>query len=168
MKSVLFFVLTALMIAGCDNNDIDGLASCKFAELGESSAAVTISQGVYGLVSFTEGNCMPGIGMNNSCRTCPVKRTVRFYETTNESDAVRTAPAGSFYNSFKTRLVAETESDLNGFYQLALPPGNYTMVVVEDGKLYASYFDGSGAINPVSVSSGKKRVDFSITYKAVY
>lgn len=161
-RLIIFLVL--FMLQGCE----DRLGSANNCKINNPEEAVSISQGVFGNITFTEGNCMPGIGANRSCQTCPVRRMVRFYEITLEKDAVRAEPPGSFYLSFSTRLVGETESNLNGFYQINLPPGKYTMVVVEEGKLYASFFDGDGSINPITVMSGKKLADFSITYKAVF
>ena len=112
---------------------------------------------------------MPTIGPGlTSCRTCPVKRKVQIYNYRLLSDAVRTANSYVFFERLNTTLIAETESDANGFFQVALQPGTYTMVVVENGKLYASSGDGQGGINPFTVGTGVKNVDMRITYKAVY
>lgn len=164
MYRLIIGILVLFMLPGCE----DRLGGAKNCRINNPEGAVTFSQGVFGNITFTEGNCMPGIGANRSCQTCPVRRMVRFYELTLEKDAVRAEPTGSFYLSFSTRLVGETESDLNGFYQINLPPGKYTMVVVEDAKLYASFFNGDGSLNPITVVAGTNRADFGITYKAVY
>ncbi|MFM7840145.1 MAG: hypothetical protein ACKO6K_11290 [Chitinophagaceae bacterium] len=73
-----------------------------------------------------------------------------------------------FFTRFNTRLVLETNSDTNGFFECTLPPGKYTLVVVENGLLYANASDGLGGINPFIVEAGIKQVDFSITYRAAF
>lgn len=166
MKKVSLALLLCVFM-GCESQKVEEAASCRFPDMESVSARITTTQGLYGLVTFTEGNCMPGAGTASMCKTCPVKRTVRFYEYTLPKDAVPSGTSG-FYSSFKTRLVAEAESDLTGIYMVSLPPGTYSMVVVEDGKLYSNRGDGQGGINPVTVPSGLARSDLQITYKAVY
>lgn len=166
MKNISLALLLCIFL-GCESQNAEEAAACQFPDLESAVSRLTITQGLYGLVSFTEGNCMPGAGSTSMCRTCPVKRTVRFYEYTLSSDAVPSGTAG-FYTSFKTRMVAEAESDLTGFYGISLPPGTYSVVVVENGKLYANRGDGQGGINPVTVPTGLARQDLQITYKAVY
>lgn len=164
MKNISVTLLLCILV-GCESQNVE--TTCQLPNMAAAVSGISITQGVYGLVTFTEGNCMPGMGSSGSCKTCPVKRTVRFYEYTLPQDAVPSGVAG-FYTSFRTRLVAQAESDLTGVFQVSLPQGTYSMVVVEDGKLYANGGDGQGGIHPVTVEQGTKRQDFAITYKAVY
>jgi hypothetical protein len=97
-----------------------------------------------------------------------VERNVRFYEYTRMGDAVQDEAGGGFFKNFRTRLIGEAASDIYGFYQISLPPGTYTMAIVENGKLYSNLFDGQGGIFPVTVSAGKIKTDFNINYKAAY
>ncbi len=106
----------------------------------ENSAKVTIKNGVWGTVSFMEGNCMPIIGLNTTCKNCPVRRIVRIYQYTTENQAIKSGII-SFYDSFSTQLIKEVETDDNGFFQTELSAGEYTMVIIENGKLRTPYLD---------------------------
>lgn len=173
MKHVCAAVLLSLVLVSCEkqdnekNNNTDECStSAGFAPV---ETKITVTQGIYGTVHFTQGDCMPTIAPGSmNCRTCPVKRKVRIYNYSLLSDAVRSANSYDFFERLNTTLIAETESDANGFFQVTLQPGTYTMVVVENGKLYANGGDGQGGINPFTVGTGIKNVDMRITYKAVY
>lgn len=173
MKQICFAALLSLIVVSCEKLDCEKHPTddecSNSAGFAPVEPKITVSQGIYGTVHFTIGNCMPTIGPGlTSCRTCPVKRKVQIYNYSLLSDAVRTADSYVFFERLNTTLIAETESDANGFFQVALQPGTYTMVVVENGKLYASSGDGQGGINPFTVGTGVKNVDMRITYKAVY
>ena len=173
MKKHFVAALLSLVLVSCEKQNNAKHASAdecnKSAGYVPVETKISVSQGVYGIVHFTQGNCMPtgGPGLTN-CRTCPVKRKVRIYSYSLLSDAVRSANSYDFFERLNTTLIAETESDANGFFQVTLQPGTYTMVVVENGKLYANGGDGQGGINPFTVGTGIKNVDMRITYKAVY
>jgi hypothetical protein len=137
----------------------------------ENEAKVTLATGVWGTVSFREGNCMPGYN-RRSCKEGPVRRTVQAFAATRVSEATKADPIlNGFFTSFTTAKIAETVSDSDGFFQLSLPPGTYTLVVVEEGKLYARSYEGSDpdkTIHPVTVGNGPLRRDIVIDYKAAY
>jgi hypothetical protein len=114
-----------------------------------------------------EGNCMPVIDpATTTCKTCPVKRKVRIYEYTLQSQA--TPNTGGFYDSFSTKLITEVETDDIGFYQIVLPPGKYTIVTIENGKLHASGLDGLGGLNPFDFKGGLLKINMTMHYKAVF
>lgn len=165
-----FFLLAILFtgVLSCRKDESFDLETCNNFQTEEvTESRVTVTQGVYGVISFTQGDCMPGISIG-ACITCPVERMVRFYEYTTMSDVIADDNQGGFFTLFKTRLIAATTSDIYGFYELSLPPGTYSVVVVENGKLYANASDGQGGINPVTVGTGKLKVNFPITYKAAF
>lgn len=92
---------------------------------------------------------------------------LRIYQYTMENQAVKSGTA-SFYDSFSTQLVKQVETDDNGFFQADLPAGKYTMVVVENGKLYVNSRDIYGGINPFTYSGGTEKLNFIISYKAYF
>lgn len=173
MKNKLFFLCLVIIFSSCEkqnNETIAPVTDCS-TSAGYTSFVnkISVVQGVYGIVHFTQGNCMPTIDRTpTDCQTCPVKRKVRIYAYTRLADAIVDPMQSGFFTSFSTRLITEVESDANGFFQVNLQPGTYTMVVVENGKLYAKNGDGSGGINPFTVDAGIKQVDISITYKATF
>jgi hypothetical protein len=128
---------------------------------------VTLANGVWGTASITQGNCMPTVNQSNSCSSCAIQREVRIYEYTKKADAVQNKAGGPFYDSFKTKQIQSVQTDNKGFYQVTLPDGVYSVVIVENGLLYASLMDGLGGLSPVMVSKGKVKADLTLNY-AVY
>ncbi|MFN2438186.1 MAG: hypothetical protein ABR503_03235 [Chitinophagaceae bacterium] len=168
MKSLscLFIVI---FIFGC-NKDRTTHTGCNIQQAyADNAKKVTITNGIWGTVSSMEGNCMPVVSPTNStCKNCPVKRTVKIYQYTLFSNATPSGNSTIFFDSFNTPLVAEVNTDDNGFFQVNIPSGNYTIAVVENGKLYANERDGQGGLNPFSFSSGAQNVNVTMRYKAVF
>jgi YD repeat-containing protein len=75
---------------------------------------------------------------------------------------------GEFYDSFSTRLIKEFETDDNGFFQVDIPVGRYTITVVENGKLYTFGWDQYGGISSVTFAGGKQKADLTLTYEASF
>ncbi|WP_342645637.1 hypothetical protein [Mucilaginibacter sp. CSA2-8R] len=132
-----------------------------------NTTKVNITNGVWGTVSITQGDCMPTFGGKSSCSTCAIQREVRIYEYTKNTDAVRNKTGGPFYDSFKTKLIQSVQTDNKGFYQATLPDGVYSIIIVEKGLLYAYMADGLGGLSPFTVSRGKVKADLTLNY-AVY
>ncbi len=129
----------------------------------------SIDQGVWGRIEFWEGDFMPG--------PRPPKGTVRFvqrpvfvFEKTHFRDVVPDRKLGPiFYTEIYTNLIANTESNSNGYFQVSLPEGSYSLFVQEQGRYYANGGDGQGYILPVTVTKGSvKRLDIRIDYKATF
>jgi hypothetical protein len=75
----------------------------------------------------------------------------------------------TFYSEIQTQLVSRTSSDDQGYFQLELPSGTYSLFVWEQERYYANGFDGFGYIMPVDVAEGAVvRRDMIIDYKAAY
>jgi hypothetical protein len=96
-----------------------------------------------------------------------VGRELRIHElTTTNQVEVAIREGYSFYRNVRTPLVATVWSDAQGFFQVALPVGEYSLFAVEDSVLYARTLGGDGQIGQVSVRSGKvSEVQFDITYR---
>jgi hypothetical protein len=168
MKHLFFTMMMVSLMTACDKNDSPAVG-CDMNQVYTTNATkVTITNGLWGTVSNTEGNCMPMVGPGSTCKTCPVQRVVKIYPYTLRSQATVSGSSVVFFDSFNTTLVAETTADANGFYQVNLPAGTYSVAIVEDGKLYVNSFDGAGGLNPVTVPSGILKVNLNMTYKAVF
>ncbi|QED36678.1 hypothetical protein FK178_02645 [Antarcticibacterium arcticum] len=124
---------------------------------------VSIEQGLWGDVWFWSGDFMP-VGRGTICQ---VKREVYVYELTTNAD-VEQIGFTPFYSAINTNLVAMVESDSDGFFQVELEPGDYSLFVKEDGKFYSN-FHSSTAIFPVTINSNQvSEVRFDVTYKATF
>lgn len=168
MRRLLPFLLL-FALAACDKAVENPVDPCDLqAAYTANQSKVTITAGVWGTVSQMSGNCMPIVGPGSSCRHCAVQRTVRFYEYTLRTQATVAPNTGGFYSAFTTQLVREVPADALGFYQADLPPGTYTMVIVENGLLYANSIDANNGINPVTVTAGLTQRNFVSTYQAVF
>lgn len=133
-----------------------------------NAAKVTITNGVWGTVSTVQGDCMPTTDPKAStCKSFVIQREVRIYAYTKNSNASPAIPLNGLYDSFNTQLIKTTTTDTMGFYEAALPDGTYTVVFVENGKLYADGGDGQGGISPVTVAQNKVKLNLVLN-RAVY
>lgn len=131
----------------------------------DTSDQITITQGVWGNVWFWEGNFMP---VAYGGTITPVVREI-YVHTLTSIDSVNQVSYSPFYYEIYTQLVAITESNNTGFFEIALPPGRYSFFVKEDSLFYANRFDGEGNILPATVvEDSVTKVQIDITHKAYY
>jgi hypothetical protein len=145
MKNVIFSVILTIFFCSCkkDTPIFPTKASVDYSNL------VTIKQGLWGSCSYLTGNCMPG--SSSTCKQTPVKRTIYIYSATNETQAVHIV--SNFYSQINTTLVGQIQSDDNGFYQISLQVGQYSILILEQGKYYTVSWDGLGLLTPVTIDS---------------
>ena len=117
-----------------------------------------IKQGICGTVFLKQGNQMPGPGRVLSAGQ-PISREIAIYQLTNISDVKNN---NGIFSGIKTALVAKTTSNTKGYYEVALPAGQYSVFVIEKEGLYANSFNGKGSINPVEI------LPDSLTHKDIY
>ena len=128
---------------------------------------VTIDQGIWGDVWFHEGDFMPNCP---SGTITAVSREIRVHVLTTRDDVVVASDVYfPFYSEINTELVATTWSGSDGFFEVELPPGQYSIFVVEDTLFYSGRGDGVGNINPVEVFENEvTEILFNINYEATY
>ena len=165
--SILVASVLFITVLGCsDNNSLCKKEWPPKSIPERSDGKVTIEQGIWGDVWFWEGDFMPICG---SGTITPVSREIRIHELTNLDDVIRAPEDPTFYAEINTALVVTTWSDRDGFFEVVLPPGKYSVFVVEDTLFYANRFDGVGNIFPVEVYDGQATgIQFDITYKAYF
>lgn len=128
----------------------------------------TTHQGVYGYVRFWEGNFMPKVTPVLSRGTITtVERTIVVHTPTRTDSVIQALPA--FYSAILTPRVAATSSNASGFFQVELPPGSYSLFVVEDTLFYANGLDAEGHLWPVTVTANSfTYVELNIVYRATF
>lgn len=170
MKIAIEFCFCVFLFISCHKDDKTAPQTCNIQQAyGENAKKVTISNGVWGTVSSVEGDCMPTVPVCSSCcRNCPVERTVKIYQYTTLNNAVTSDPYKDFFDKFNTQFVTQVDTDENGFFQTDIPAGHYTIVVVENGKLYGNTRDGQEGISPFVLSAGIKNINLAMTYKATF
>lgn len=153
MNKVLIIFIAILFLASCINQKIS-----------------LATQGIIGEVKWVEGNLMPSIGDTTyatRAKGVPIKREIYIYKVTKPDDAVR--EDGNFYASIRTQLVKKVKSGKDGRFKVKLPPGKYSVFVVEKEGLFANIFDGDNCINPVTVQANNfTEIQILVNYKAYY
>ena len=131
-------------------NNIEGLRK-------HNQKKISITEGIWGTLVQTEGNCMPGVsggifGKNKSCKQYPIQREIEVYEYTTWEETEYTYPP--FFEKVYTKLIATITCDKEGFFELELKPGKYSVFIKENELLYANSYYGQG-IMPVTVETSK-------------
>lgn len=138
---------------------------------------VSITQGVWGNVLYWKGDFQPKVTdpdvpylkTENDGKITPVIREIYFFKPTNIQILTSTPAYTPFYLYIPTEYVAKTRSDSSGFYQITLPPGNYSVFVKENDKYYANRGDGYGQINPVKVTQDSvTKLQIDIQHQAAF
>lgn len=162
MQKIYLILITCLLLA-CDS-EVEPKSTCYTeTDPPRNSHKVTIKQGVWGDVWFWSGNFMP-VGRGEICQ---VERQIYVYELTTYDDVER-IDYTPFYTAINSQLVAVVESDLEGFFQLDIEPGSYSLFVKEEDNFYSNLANAS-VIFPVEVKSNEvSEVRFDITYKASF
>ena len=120
--------------------------------LATSCEKVTITEGIYGRVKVRYGDWMPG---STNGGEKPLACEVRAYEyfTLDEIGGYRHADYSP--EQISKTLVASTNSDSKGRYQLSLPPGQYSVVLMDGDLCQITSVDDKGGICPVTVTADK-------------
>ena len=114
---LVFFVLVAL-ISGCT----------------QEKQPITIENGLYGYVSLKEGDCMPVIGPDEDrCKESNVSVDLYFKEFV---DGFYAGEILTLEEMESIDLIEGIKSDVNGFYEVKLLPGNYLAFSEIDGRYY--------------------------------
>ena len=157
---ILFIVLCTFLIA-CDLEDSKGTFYPP-----DNEYKVTITQGVWGNVWFWEGNFMPG---SVSGKITPVIREIYIYEATRHDSVLIDFERYPFIKEVNSNYFGKVISDKDGFYQVSLSPGKYSLFVKEDTLFYATILDADGHLMSVEVEANKvTKRQIDIDYKAYY
>lgn len=139
------------------------LMSCAM----QSNKQTKIKQGVYGYVTWLQGNMMPSPGEPRSTIATPIERKIKIYEVTTLNEVTGQAP---LFKSINTKLVKSVKSDENGYYECELPAGIYSVFTQEaNGFFFANNFNGNGQITIVKIKlDSVVKLDVLVNYKAAY
>lgn len=153
MNKILIFLISILCLSACI-----------------SQKRSFNTSGIIGEVRWVEGNLMPSIGDTTYAarlRGVPVEREVFIYNATKPDDVFRTE--GVFYSPITTQLVKKVKSRKDGMFKVNVPPGKYSVFVLEKEGLFANTFDGDNCISPVTVQANNfTEIKILVNYKAFY
>lgn len=146
MKRILLIALAMLSLMACENKE-------KKNDVETPTEAPTITQGIYGQVRERYGNWQPVLDPNDKNRGYrPIVRDIYVYEYTTLFDFDQRyydyiIPA----DKMPKPLVATTTSKENGFYQIQLEPGKYSVFILDNGSMRANWDDENGGLQPVTI-----------------
>ncbi len=168
MMKLLVAAAMAFLLGACGITD-----PCGRRQAGEPvTERVSIDQGVWGRVLFLEGNFMPVANGCSSGRVYPVSRMVYIFEPVTRQELVAVGGESTLYAEVPALAVDSVRSDADGFYQLDLPPGLYSILVREDSAYFVNgYSDTEVGLTaqPVRVETGRTvQRSIEIDYKAAY
>ncbi|HSZ71384.1 MAG TPA: hypothetical protein VK750_01830 [Cytophagaceae bacterium] len=152
----LFFLMT------CSSSKKGGNASRN-----EKSIPITIPEGIAGSVVFKQGMFdASGKLSSEEGMLYGVERKIYVYAQTSIR-AVDIAE-GDFVNNVYEPLIDSLESNPDGFFEKKMKPGNYSLFILENSRLY-SKVDENGYYFPVTVKTDSvSSIRLEIDYKAVY
>ena len=148
IKNLALFALGALLMTACGKEDTS------------LPSSPTITQGIYGTVVERWGDWQPHPGSTVSAGETPISNDIYVYEYTTLSDlnSLSYDENGILrfpIDSMPHPLVSTTTSASNGFYQIQLPTGSYSVLLLENGMLYSYGIDSQGGLMPVTIDSGQ-------------
>jgi hypothetical protein len=163
MMNRFYLYLFSVLCLSCDSKELNIGHCYNKTDPPRNHYKVSITQGLWGDVWFWSGDFMPfGRG-----EICQVKRTILIFELTGLNE-VEQIGYSTFYSKIHTNLIRVVESGLDGFFQVELPPGSYSLFVMEDEKFYSNSFTSDG-IFPVAVEEDQvTEVRIDITYQATF
>ncbi len=173
MRKILILLLLATLFYSCTSDILLDNKEGKWTNNIENLVVhndkkTTIQQGIYGTLIKVEGNCMPVIDENSTCKSYPVKRNIVIYEYTKFDQTERDEKSPVFFTKIHTSRIKTVVCDDEGFFQASLPKGVYSVFIEENGLLYANGLDGYGGLCPVEVKSNEKSsINLRLSY-AVY
>ena len=98
----------------------------------------------------------------------PVQRWVLVYEPTTGSMSTSSDVHSDLLDSVSTAVVDSVWSDASGFFEIVVPPGEYSIFVREDGFLHATLGGGNNLWFPGVVTPGQvTELEIQIRYKSV-
>jgi hypothetical protein len=178
MKSLMFILLLPLLVMCSGNRSGEKAFSTKYSDItivtDENLSAPSISNGYYGYVVELKGNFMPGIDGSSGGMIDSVQKEVFVYNklTFDDLKNARTEMYSSFWfiDSISSAPVAIIRPNTNGFYQLKLPPGNYTgLIKIDETRLYNNLSIGDGHVGPLIFEADTLvKLNFKIDFEAGY
>ena len=145
MKKIVLIILAMLSLIACE----------KKSDVETPAESPTITQGIYGQVRERYGNWQPFRDPDGTWGFRPIVRDIYVYEYTTVKDFDQAyidyiIPA----DKMPKPLVATTTSKENGFYQIQLEPGKYSVFILDNGSMRANWDDENGGLQPVTIEEG--------------
>jgi len=143
------------------------MATVSCSSIKNTSSRQMHQQGIEGYVYRLSGNQMPSPD-RKPLAPKGIKTTLYIYQLTNISQVIRLGQS-PLYSSIKTKLVSKIETDTNGYFNIIIEPGRYSLFTKKNELFFANWFDKDNNIAPAEVLPGKMtKVEITVDYDAVY
>jgi hypothetical protein len=117
-----------------------------------------ITRGVWGQVTLIKGDCMPTSDTPSKCQRVFVPRTVYVLEPVKGPQMEGTRLKG------EGNIVQQAVSNPDGFYEIELPDGTYSIFAEDDDGKYCNAFGGQAEACQVTVKNAPERFDINIDH----
>ena len=129
----------------------------------EERNSPTIKQGIYGYVIEESG------GLSSGYEKKPVSSQIYVYETIMFKELI--SACGTVYGVMvddmpKSYIITASSND-NGFYQLELPSGEYSIFILDGESLNISHTGPNAELNPVTIEQGISERDLILNHVKV-
>jgi hypothetical protein len=153
-------VLVAFLVGACATK----------ADVPDPSSQVTITTGVFGIARHLTGDHEPGPGPSSGTTEPASGRSVRVHAlVANAADATDVS-APTEYGRFvvHTPLIGQSDVASDGFYELALAPGTYSVFVSDRDAWFCNSYDAVGSCVAAIADGTIVRFDIDVDYEASY
>lgn len=162
MRNKLISIALINLFISCNQDE-----PTKLSVEDQNLMKVTIGVGLTGTLKERRGNCMPMLDDVQNVVVCServIQDTLVIHKLTSWDELIGEAV---LYDSVKSPWVAEVISDKEGFYEIPLNPGHYSIFILHNGKHFAN---GGNAeyVHPVTILEGSLSTFHPILDLAVY
>jgi len=121
------------------------------------STIPSIEQGIWGRVEvWGSGSQVDSDNQQSSGQVSYARQRLFVFAKTHIAQLTPDNQKGPVYfKRITSDMVATMRSDDRGYFEVALPEGEYSVFVEVDGRLYANHFDDYGYAEPAEVSHGQ-------------
>lgn len=115
---------------------------------------ITIERGIWGNVWYWEGyfNTPEDFG-----KITPVERDIHIFKRIH-FDSMDNKKEYPFFSYVDSEFIGAVRSDINGFYQIRLDSGNYSLFIYENDKYYAVEVNDSGFVQTCLLNNNRDSI----------
>ena len=160
----LAFALCISVLPGCGADPSKG--SLDY----DPDARGTIETGAYGVARHLTGNHQPGTGPTSGTTEPASGRKLRVHAVVSAPKDATDVSSRSQYGRYvvHTAMVATAGVDADGFFQVALAPGTYSVFLSDGDAWFCNLRDDVGLCAVTIAAGNPRRFDINVDYDASY
>ena len=115
---------------------------------------ITIQRGIWGNVWYWEGNFSTPEDFG---KITPVERDIHIFRRVH-IDSMENKKEYPFFTYVDSEFLGSVRSDVNGFYQIRLDSGDYSLFIYENSKYYAVEVNDSGFVQSSRLNNSRDSI----------